>query len=255
MKIGVQMYTVREYLKDAQNIEATLRKIKAMGFDTAQFSGLGPCDIDLLAGWIKELGIEVCGTHSDWNRISDPAELKKLIAEHKKLGCSDIGIGGMPGNVFPESYEGYTRFIKKANEICKQVKDAGMTFGYHNHHFEFQKWNGVRAIDRLIEECPDLCMILDVFWVQTGGANPSAYIEKLKGRIKIMHFKDYRITARERRFAEIGQGNLDWNDIVPRCEKNGIPYAVIEQDGDFLVDPFESLAMSRKFLVESGFWK
>jgi sugar phosphate isomerase/epimerase len=255
MKIGVQLYTVRDYLKDKENIEATLRKIKAMGFDLIQLSGLGPCDIDLLAGWTKELGIEVCGTHSPWNQMSDPGELKKLIAEHKKLGCSDIGLGMIPSDVFPNTHEGYTRFIKKANEICKQLKDEGMTFGYHNHNFEFQKWNGVRGIDRLIEACPEMYFILDVFWVQAGGGNPSVYIEKLKGRIKIMHFKDYRMSGWDRKFAEVGEGNLDWKDIIPRCEKNGIPYAVIEQDADFMVDPFESLATSRKFLVENGYWK
>jgi sugar phosphate isomerase/epimerase len=255
MKIGVQTYTVRDYAKDAENIEAALRRIKAMGFDLIQLSGFGPCDIDLLAGWVKELGMEVCGTHSPWNRISEPAELKKLISEHKKLGCSDIGLGMIPGDVFPNTYEGYTLFIKKVNEICKQVQDAGLTFGYHNHELEFQKWNGVRAIDRLIEDCPDLYFILDVFWVQAGGVNPSVYIDKLKGRIKILHLKDFRVAGRTRQFAEIGEGNLDWQDIIPRSEKNGIPYAVIEQDGDFMVDPFESLATSRKFLVENGYWK
>jgi len=254
MKIGVQMYTVRDHLKTEEQIESTLRKIKAIGYNMVQLSGLGPCDIDRLAGWIKELGMEVCGTHSPWDRITDPQELKKLIAEHKKLGASDIGMGIKP-NTFPDSYEGYTDFIKKVNTICKIVNDNGLTFGYHNHDLEFQQFNGVRAIDRLVDECPDLRIILDVFWVQAGGANPSVYLDKLKGRIKIVHFKDYRIQGRARQFAEIGEGNLDWNDIIPRCKQNGIPYAVIEQDGDFLVNPFESLALSRKFLVENGYWK
>ena len=254
MKIGVQTYTVRDYAKNAENIEATLRRIKAMGFNMIQISGLGPCDTDLLAGWLKELDLEVCGTHSPWERMTEPAELKKLIDEHKKIGCSDIGLGIKP-NLYPDSYEGYTRFIKKVNEICKQVRDAGLIFGYHNHDIEFEKWNGVRAIDRLIEECPELDFTLDVFWVQAGGANPSVYIDKLKGRINIIHLKDFRIAKRTRQFAEIGEGNLDWADIIPRCEKNGIPYAVIEQDADFLIDPFDSLALSKKFLTESGYWK
>jgi sugar phosphate isomerase/epimerase len=254
MKIGAQLYTLREHLQTPQDIEATLRKLKAMGFDMVQLSGLGPCDIDLLAAWIKELGIEVCGTHSPWNRIADTAELKKLIEEHKKLGATDIGLGMKP-QLFPDTYDAYTDFIKEINIICKTAKDCGMTFGYHNHELEFQKFNGVRAIDRMIEECPDLHFILDVFWVQAGGVNPSAYIEKLKGRIKIIHFKDFRVQGRTRQFAEIGEGNLDWSDIIPRCEKNGIPYAAIEQDGDFLANPFESLALSRKFLVDNGYWK
>ena len=252
MKIGVQMYTIRDCLKNEAEIESSLRKIKAMGFDMVQLSGLGPCDIDRLAGWLRELDIEVCGSHSPWERLDDQAELKLLIEEHKKLGASDIGLGMKPG-IFPDSYEGYTEFIKKINAICATVQDSGLTFGYHNHELEFQKFNGVCAIDRLAEECPDLYIILDVFWVQAGGFNPSVYLEKLKGRIKIVHFKDYRVQGRTRQFAELGEGNLDWKDLIPRCERNGIPYAVIEQDDDFLVNSFESLATSKRFLSKMGY--
>ncbi|MDR0494467.1 MAG: sugar phosphate isomerase/epimerase [Treponema sp.] len=254
MKIGVQSFTVREHLKNEEEIESSLRKIKAMGFNLVQLSGLGPCDTDRLAGWIKELELEVCGTHNPWLRIADHEELKKLIGEHRKLGCAHIGVGIMP-NVFPNSYEGYTDFIKQVNVICKIVKDGGMTFGYHNHELEFQKFNGQRAIDRLIEECPDLYFIFDVFWAQAGGVSPSEYIDKLKGRVKIIHFKDFRVQGRNRQFAELGEGNLDWNDIIPRSERSGIPYAVIEQDADYLAGPFESLALSRKFLVDNKYWK
>jgi len=220
-----------------------------MGFDVIQISGFGPCDPDLIAGWVKELGLEVCLTHSPWPRLADSAELKKLIAEHRKLGCKIIGLGARPGDIFPNSFEGWTRFIKKANEITSQIRDEGLDFSYHNHDFEFQKWNGVAAIDRLIEDVPDLLFTLDTFWVQAGGASPQKYIKKLEGRIKVIHFKDFRIVSRGRQFAEIGQGNLDWNEIIPICHSTGIGYAAIEQDEDWLVDPFQSLAMSREYLL------
>ncbi|MDR0486959.1 MAG: hypothetical protein LBG91_01795, partial [Treponema sp.] len=115
MKIGVQLYTVRDYLKNEGDIEATLKKIKAMGFDLIQISGLGPCNVDRLASMIAEAGLEVCGSHSPWDRIADPDELRKLIDEHKKLNWPQIGLGAKPDSI-PNSYEGYTRFIKKVNE-------------------------------------------------------------------------------------------------------------------------------------------
>ncbi|MDR0554108.1 MAG: sugar phosphate isomerase/epimerase [Treponema sp.] len=250
MKIGAQLYSIREYTKTPFDIEESLRRIRAIGYEVVQISGFGPCDTDRLAGWIRETGLEVCGTHVSWASLDTPEELKKTIAVHKKLGAPNIGLGARPGDVFPNSYEGYTRFIKRANEVARRIKDEGLTFGYHNHDFEFEKWNGCRAIDRLIEECPDMLFTLDVFWVQAGGANPIDYIKKLGNRIQIIHFKDYRIKDRTRQFAEIGQGNLDWDNIIGACKEKGIPCAVVEQDGDFLVNPFESLALSRKFLLE-----
>ncbi|MDR2303813.1 MAG: sugar phosphate isomerase/epimerase [Treponema sp.] len=251
MKIAAQLYNCRDYTKTPADIEATLRRVKAIGFDTIQISGFGPCDPDLLAGWIRETGLEVCLTHTPWQRLADPAELKKVIAEHRKMNCPVIGLGARPGDVFPNSPEGWTRFIRKANEITGQIKGEGLDFSYHNHDFEFEKWNGVTAIDRLIEECPGMLFTLDVFWVQAGGGNPLKYIKKLEGRIRIIHFKDYRIVNRNRQFAEIGRGVLDWDEIIPLCESTGIYCAAIEQDSDWLIDPFESLAMSREFLVSS----
>ena len=249
MKIAAQLYNCREYCKTPSDIEATLRRTKTIGFDVIQISGFGPCDPDLLAGWVKELGLEVCITHVPWPRLAEPSELKKVIAEHKKLGCPIIGLGSRPGDVFPNSFEGWTRFIKKAKEITRQIKNEGLDFSYHNHDFEFEKWNGITAMDRIIEEIPEMLFTLDTFWVQAGGASPQKYIRKLQGRIKVIHFKDFRIVNRARQFAEIGQGNIDWDEIIPLCKNIGVTHIAIEQDGDWLTDPFQSLAMSREFLL------
>jgi sugar phosphate isomerase/epimerase len=115
------------------------------------------------------------------------------------------------------------------------------------------RFNGKCAIDRLIEECPKLEFTLDVFWVQAGGKDPCEYIDKLKNRIRILHLKDYRVHGRQRQYAEIGEGNLDWPAIFSRCKQYNIPYAVIEQDADFLKDPFDSLSISKDFLVKNRY--
>ena len=252
MKMAAQLYNAREYTKTPEDIEATLRRTKAMGFDVIQISGFGPCDPDLLAAWVKEIGLEVCITHVPWPRLAGAEELKKVINEHKKMGCPIIGLGSRPVDVFPNTYEGWTRFVKKMNSLTKQIKDEGLDFSYHNHEFEFQKWNGITAMDRLIGEVPDMLFTLDTFWVQAGGANSLTYIKKLKGRIKIIHFKDFKIVDGKRMMAEIGQGNLEWDEIISLCNSTGIYCAAIEQDTDWLVDPFESLAMSREFLLGKG---
>ncbi|MCL2208763.1 MAG: sugar phosphate isomerase/epimerase [Treponema sp.] len=252
MKIGVQTYTIREYLKTPADIKSSFKRIKDMGFDMVQLSGLGPIDADELAGILKDNCIKACGTHSPWNRIVNADEFDKLTGDHKKWGCEQIGIGMKP-DIFPDTYEGYTEFFKKVNEICEQAGKAGLGFGYHNHELEFMKFNNVCAIDRMIEECPKCEFTLDVFWVQAGGKNPCEYIDKLKNRIRILHLKDFRVTGRKREYAEIGMGNLDWSAIFSCCNKNNIPYAVIEQDDDFLNDPFDSLSISRKYLVDNGY--
>jgi sugar phosphate isomerase/epimerase len=249
VKLAAQLYNCRDYTKTPAAIEATLKRVREIGYEVIQISGFGPCDPDRLAGMVRDAGLEVCITHSPWGRLSDPAELKRLIAEHKQLGCPYIGLGARPGDAFPNSWEGWTRFIRQAGEIAARIQGEGLGFSYHNHDFEFERFRGVSAIDRLIEECPALLFTLDVFWVQAGGGSPAAYVKKLEGRIRVIHLKDYRMVNGVRQFAEIGQGVFDWGELIPLCDAAGVRYAAIEQDADWLIDPFESLAASRDFLV------
>ena len=55
------------------------------------------------------------------------------------------------------------------------------------------------------------------------------------------------------RFAEIGEGNLNWDAILEACTYAGVEWYIIEQDSCYERDPFESLGMSLNNLKEMGF--
>ena len=65
-------------------------------------------------------------------------------------------------------------------------------------------------------------------------------------------FKDLKIADNQPHFAEIGQGNLEWDEIISACEEAGVEYALVEQDSCD-GDPFDSLKISYDFLKEKGF--
>lgn len=168
------------------------------------------------------------------------------------MGCDAIGIGSMPQK-FRGSAEGVEAFIKEMIPVAKKLADAGMSFGYHNHNFEFMRFDGRLLMDRLIEDSPkEFGFILDTYWLQAGGVTPSDYIRKTAGRMKVCHFKDMQIVPDEKGrasqlFTEVGEGNLNLADCMKACVESGVSHIVIEQDicpGD----PFESLAVSYKNL-------
>jgi sugar phosphate isomerase/epimerase len=88
---------------------------------------------------------------------------------------------------------------------------------------------------------------IDTFWIQSGGANPVEWIYKVNGRMDVVHFKDMAIKEDQQIFAEIGEGNLNWDAIVKACRETGVKWYAIEQD-KCLRDPFDSLTMSLKYL-------
>ena len=78
------------------------------------------------------------------------------------------------------------------NKFGKQVTDAGMTFGYHNHSAEFKKFDGQTAFDHLFGKTdPKYVKIeLDVGWVVVAQQDPIAILNKYKDRVIALHVKD-----------------------------------------------------------------
>jgi len=246
--LAAQLYTVREFLKTPEDIERSLRKVKKIGYNAVEVSGLGPIEPARLKELVDEIGLNICATHNPFIRFKDDTEA--LIAEHKLWGCKYIGLGSMPQD-YRTSIDGYHAFIRDISKPAKKIADEGLQFVYHNHKFEFQNYDGVTGMDILLNGTSPATFgfELDTYWVQSGGANPIDWIKKFKGRMKIVHFKDMAIKDDQQVFAEIGQGNLNWPEIIKTCRKTHVEYFSIEQDKCFR-DPFESLSMSYNYLKQ-----
>jgi sugar phosphate isomerase/epimerase len=52
----------------------------------------------------------------------------------------------------------------------------------------------------------------------------------MKGRTEHLHCKDMVVEGSESRFAEVGEGNLDWTTILPAARSAGIRWFIVEQD-------------------------
>lgn len=250
-KIAAQMYTVRDYLKTPADIRESLEKIKNAGYESVQISGLGPIDPHELKDMIDQLGLTICATHIGYDQLSQSIE--RVIEQHKLWDCKYVGLGAMPIH-YQTSREGYTAFAREASKYARVLADNGLRFIYHNHSFEFMKFDGVTGMEVLLEESdPEVFDFeIDTYWVQHGGADPVEWINRVNGRMDVVHFKDMAIgPERTQLMAEVGEGNLNWKGIIEACAKNSIKWAAVEQD-ICQRDPFESLAISRQNLSKMG---
>ena len=238
IKLGVQLYTLRDKCKNAEDFETTLKFLDGIGCNVIQISAIGDIHPEVVAELVDKYKMDVCVTHKSYDRMKN--DLDALIHEHDLINCKNIGIGAMPGNVH-ESYEGVTGFIAKCNDIAAKMALKGKQLCYHNHALEFEVYDGERTFERLIEEAPALHFIPDTYWLQVGGVNPAEYIKKLAGRVEVCHFKDMRIVNNQQRFAECGTGNLDLGACYRACQDIGVQYIVIEQDLYYDLDPYKSV--------------
>ena len=69
------------------------------------------------------------------------------------------------------------------NKFGKQVADAGMVFGYHNHSAEFKKFDGKTAFDHLfaMTDAKYVKIEMDIGWVAVGGCGSRRAAQPVQG--------------------------------------------------------------------------
>lgn len=256
MKSAAQLYTIRDYLKNQDDILKSFTKIREIGYDTVQLSGLGPFEPKTLKAHADSLGINILATHIPYQDMCDKFE--KVVEDHKTMGCTYVGIGGFWGNF---TREGFIDFAKKFDELAYKFEEHGLKLTYHNHHFEFVKYGDKTAFELLTENSKKFQFLIDTHWIQRGGGDVADWIYRLKDRIEIIHFKDFVMTYEDTgkdspelvpHFAEIFEGNLNWKGIIKACDDAGITHAIVEQDDCYGRNPFDSLKISYENLKKAN---
>lgn len=249
--IGAQLYTIRDYTTNAQDVVESFKKLRKIGYTRAQVSAMNDTPVEAIKTAIEESGVKVTGDHYAFDRmIDDP---KAVIERHKAFGCMNFGIGGLPGWAM-ESGENILKFMKQANEFADMMASEGMMFTYHNHAFEFVKVDGKNIMDYIIETAGDnFKLMADVHWLAVAGKNPSKFLKDNKDLIGGVHYKDLKVVNNAPAICEVGSGNLDWEDIIKTCDELGVEDIFVEQDSNWSPDPFTSLEMSYNFLTKYGY--
>lgn len=257
-KIGMQLYTLRDSCNTIEDYEKTCQKLQQIGYKMVQISGIAPTDAAKLKEAAAKNGIEVTLTHCPPDKFLN--DMDWIASYHKSLDCKIAGIGSMPGiwDIKDNMSDDFIKdFISIFKPVPEELKKHGIKFGYHNHAAEFMKYKGKHIIDIIIEEMGDdnFTLIFDAYWASYAGVNPAKFIREHKNKIDCIHFKDMVIYgAREVRMAPIGDGNLDWDDIIDACDESGVKYAYVEQDDCFGEDPFDCVKKSYDFLSKKGFY-
>ena len=250
LKLGAQLYTVREYTQNEKDFADTMKKIAAIGYKYVQVSGIGagvsPAVIKQAA---DDNNLKVILTHTPPDRIKN--ETEKVIADHDVYGCNGIGVGGMFGH--ERTADGYKKFCEDFAPAIEKIKKSGKVFLYHNHDFEFQDYNGKTGIDIILDNTDKdgLKLTFDTCWAQFAGADPAEFMQKYNGRIFATHLKDMNIVDNKIDMTEIGTGIMNFDKVLKAAEETNLLWHFIEQD-EVKIDAFESMKISYDNLMAMG---
>ena len=251
--VGVQLYTIRQHTQNLADLTESLKKVADIGYRAVQTAGFGTTDAKDVAALFEDNQLICASTHDNWDRFMNDTDT--VIDELKLWSCTHPVLASLPKEYHSE--EGLKRFLNELKPVAETLKREGMDFSYHNHSHELARLGttGKTWLELLYERADPahLKAEIDTYWIQHGGGDPAFWIKNMAGRQPILHLKDMIVTPeREQRFAEIGQGNLNWNAILAEAASGGVEWYVVEQDQCYDRDPYESLALSYRYLSEKG---
>lgn len=237
MKIAVQVYSVRDHIKDSETLLKALEEIKKIGYDGVEFAGYFGTDAAAIKAKLDEVGLVAVGGHIGLDDFKED-KLAETIEFQNTLGVKAIGVGGAPHNTMEEA-------VNTGDVLGNAQKYAmdkyGMKVYYHNHCEEFKPLeNGLLPIDVIGERCS---LEIDTYWSFHAGEDNYKLITEKKDNIVHLHVKD-GIDGKPK---ALGEGNCDIPAVVKAAKDIGMEWLIVEND-DPVPTGFEDIARSIKYL-------
>lgn len=229
MNISFQLYSARHF----QPYEDVLRQLAGWGYTQVEgFGGVYDNPAAFRAALDKN-SLSMPSGHFSLDLLKNDFAGAESIA--KTLGIGTIICPFLPPDKRPSDAAGWRDLAKHLETIGQHCRQAGFTFAWHNHDFEFQTLDDGSTIQQIIlDEAPGIGWEMDVAWVARGEADPLAWIDAYGPRIIAVHVKDIAPAgqcADEDGWADVGHGVLPWGEFMAAIRgKTPAELLVMEHD-------------------------
>lgn len=235
-KPGMVSYTFRNSF--AKDVAATLDTLKSLGITDIEFSNLFGRKASEIRQLLDERG-QKCSSFGV--SYSDAQNKTAEVGQNAKtLGASFVRVAWIMQKP-PFTLADAEKAVETFNKIGKQLHDEfGLTFCYHNHGYEFEKYEEGTLMDYIIQKTDPkyVSFEIDILWTFFPGADPAALIAKYPKRFKLMHLKDLRkgIVGNLSggtpvvNDVALGTGQIDIPSVLKAAQKSSIEHFYIEDE-------------------------
>ena len=229
MDLSFQLYSARKFLP----WDRVMNRLAELGY--RQVEGFGGVfqDADATAAMMTDAGLTMPTAHFSIEAMEN--DFDATIAVANRLGVQSIFCPFLNADQRPGDVTGWRAFAARLTAIGERARGAGISFGWHNHDFEFQALSDGSTPQKIIlEEAPDIDWEADIAWIIRGGGDPLAWIDAYGGRITAVHVKDIAPAgecADEDGWADVGHGTVAWPEILHELHgKSALKYLIMEHD-------------------------
>ncbi|WP_293312358.1 sugar phosphate isomerase/epimerase family protein [Pedobacter sp. UBA5917] len=253
--IGLQLFSLRSLLpKDvAGNIEkvakAGYNQVELYGFTIKdQFWGLTPLQLKALLDQNKLEAISGHFNVSPYLASGDETELRAAIEAAKVLKLKYVTIPWLAPE-FRKSAADYKTLAKRLNRAGQLCQNSGLSLAYHNHDFEFEKYEGQTGMDILLKNTDKklVSFEMDIYWTIRSGIDPVKLFKANPGRFALWHVKDMDKDDPKLN-AEVGSGSIDYVSLFKQAKRSGMKYFFVEHETNYKPNIIGSITNSNKYI-------
>lgn len=223
--LALQMYSVRDDCK--RDLPGTIEAVGRIGYEAVEFAGYYDRTARELRQMLDGAGLKCCGTHVMLETLQGD-NFKKSVEFNKELGNRNLIVPWLDDS-HHATKQAWIDTAKLFNDLSGKAREHGMRVGYHNHMFEFQKFDGESLFDIFFTTAKkDVIMQVDMGNAREGGGDPLALLKRYPGRAISVHVKEYSATDKK---ALIGEGDQPWKELIDTCRKvAGTEWFIVEQE-------------------------
>ena len=254
--IGIQLYTLRDSLP--KNVKGVLEQVGKAGFTEVEtygfstnngFFGTSVKDFQSIS---KDNGLKATSNHFDFNGFIKDGKIEVLnsyIETAHILGSEYVTIPYVIPELRGTSADDYKKLAAGINKVAEICHSNGLKLAYHNHDFEFEKFEKTTGYEILLNET-DKNLVdfeLDLYWVVRSGNDPLKLFKEYPDRFKMWHVKDMD-KVNPGFNAEIGSGAIDFKEIFAQAKLAGMERFFLEQESNYIPNPEESIKTSFDYI-------
>jgi sugar phosphate isomerase/epimerase len=222
--IALQLYSLRD--ETAKDFKGAVKKVAEMGYTGVEFAGYGDLSKEEMKELLDSCGLKAVSSHVSMDELENNLDFHLDYLSY--LGCSYITCPWTDMKTKEDAID----IAKRLDVIAEKCAMKGLNLCYHNHNQEFQTdEDGEYLIDIMLKNCgPLVQQQFDVYWIAFSGADPVEMIKRHFGRVPMIHIKELGYNGDEKFNAIVGQGVLDFPEILKVAKKNGAEHYIVEQE-------------------------
>lgn len=223
MIAGIQVSSLKPLLTSEEQVETAFGRIAAMGCKIVQLQWIDKrVSVGFIAESLRKKGLQSVSVQDFYEMVHENSSY--YIQLNRLTGGTWVCVSRIPERL--KSAAGLKSFIKELRLLQEQLHVVGQKLCFHPVSADYQEIEGLRPVEWLMEQMPDLQLALDLYHLNKCGYDMPAWIRKYVRRICMVHYKD----AVGETLVPAGAGDTNWSGVTRACLETKVPYAFVEQE-------------------------